>query len=46
MQAFGILLLFIGVAGSAVYPLESFGVGKFLSSQIAVTTGAVLCGVR
>jgi hypothetical protein len=46
MQAFRKLLFFIDVAGPAVYRLESLGMGKVLSSQIAVTTGAFLCGVR
>jgi len=46
VQAFRVLLFFIGVAGATVNRLEFFGMGKVLSSQIGVTTGALQCGVR
>jgi hypothetical protein len=46
VQAFRVLLFFIGVAGAAVNRLEFFGMGKLLSSQIGVTTGTLQCGVR
>jgi hypothetical protein len=46
VQAFGMLLCFIGVAGAAVNRLELFGMGKLLSSQISVATCALKCRVR
>ena len=46
VQAFRILLCFIGVARAAVNRLELFGMGKLLSSQISVATGALKCSVR
>jgi len=46
VQAFGMLLCFIGVARAAVNRLELFGMGKLLSSQLSVATGALECSVR
>jgi hypothetical protein len=40
------LLCFISVAGATVNRVESFGMGKLLSSQISVATCALECGVR
>jgi len=46
VQAFGMLLCFIGVARAAINRLELFGMGKLLSSQISVAIGALKCNVR
>src|SRR5208337_5682705 len=46
VQAFRILLCFIGVARAAVNRLELFGMGKLFSSQISVATCAFKCSVR
>jgi hypothetical protein len=46
VQAFRMLLCFIGVARAAVNRLELFGMGKLLSSQISVATGALEYSVR
>jgi hypothetical protein len=46
VQAFPILLCFIGVARAAINRLELFGMGELLSSQISVATCALECSVR
>ena len=45
VQAFAILLLFIGVAGAAVKRLQLLWMGELFCIHVTVATGALHCGV-